>query len=143
MFFTDKEIKDVFDRYKATYNTYDGQQFHFYFTDVFIEFKSYVWEVQKRNLVRNERITIVEYCEVLFLLFKELDKPIPRITQLDVKLTVEAFLKQDMFNDYLTKYDSLEDFFKPLVYCNLFIKPKNNLLAVACICAFIELLFKV
>ena len=139
IFFTAEEIRTAIDEYKALCKS-KGYGFFNY------ELKgggNGVYKLfegdRKIKLNKSEQATILDLYRIIHILYmRELGVIELRPKHDGLLQLIDEFKKKDIYNDYLTENETLEDYFKPLIHANEFINPKNAELCIIIICAIIK-----
>ena len=139
---TEKDIRTAIDQLKEIKASGHYHYLYRELEDKMPTLSEFIYGEHKRTLVKNEKITLFDFACVVFLVFKNDGGIVPRITLLDFKIKKKDLLELDPFNEYLTECEVLEDYLKPVIYANEFIRPKNAVLCISIVCAVICRLWK-
>lgn len=138
MFFTEKDIRTAFDEWKELkalghlhnlYNEVERQQ---------PAIRAITLDEYKPKITKNEVWAVHDFICVVYLVYKNEYGFLPPINYNALTENLEHIKHIDTYNDYLTDCEFLEDYFKPIIHANEFIKPKNVSFCIAIVCAVIS-----
>jgi hypothetical protein len=140
IFFTTEEIRTAINEYKLICRSKNYGYFLF-------ELKRSGNGVYKifegdydTKLTKSERSSVLDFYHIIHILYtRSLGEIKHRPTYYGLLELITDFKRKDIYNDYLTENEVLEDYFKPLIHANEFIKPKNTDECIVIVCAIIKI----
>lgn len=144
MFFTAKEIRTAIDEYKELCKSKDYSFFVFELKRGGNALYKLCEEDYKNKLNKSEQRTVLDFYHIIHILYTRELGVIQHSPEYNSFLNlINEFKNKDIYNDYLSENETLEDYFKPLIHANEFIKPKNTELCIVIICAVIKVYDKI
>ncbi len=140
---TEKSIRQAFDELKNIKKSGELHPLYLEKSGDNVYISEYILDaIPHKQLLKNERLTLIEFAGVIFMAAKNNGIEIKRTTVLDIKLAIKKIEDLDPFNECLTKQDVLEDYLKPIIQANEFIRPQSTDYCIKVICAIINCAFR-
>jgi hypothetical protein len=138
MLITQKDIRIAFDTLKELKLKGHHYQLHNEVEQQQPAIYKFIVQDMYRKIINNERWTLYDFACVIYLVFKNEYGVVIPIKYNALVQNFETNKTLDVFNDYLTNCELLEDYLKPIIHSNEFIKQKNVNLCICVICAIIS-----
>jgi hypothetical protein len=104
----------------------------------------FVEKMPKSYWNKSERLTLRDFASLLYLIFQnEYGVVIPVIPFDLLEKEYKRCSALDPFNDYLTECDLVEDYLKPIVHANVYVKPRLAKEFVFIVCAILNCFYLV
>lgn len=138
MFFTEKEIRTAIDHCKVLKQEGSLQALQFELRKQQPYIHEFIFEYLLKIINKNERFCIEDFATWIYVLFLNETVNIPIIKREQLLFEYNRCLKLDVFNIYLTECELVEDYLKPIIHANEWIKPRFTKQVICASCAILN-----